>query len=147
MGKKSREKKLRREGIPLMAEQQRPKNELIAVNQEFSGPIPPPHLLSQYDQVVPGAAERILAMAERQSAHRLDLERRVIVSDIKKSEKGQWFALFAASLALVFAFTLGMTDHQIAAGIIGGLDIVSLATVFVFGRKQKRDEREAMRGK
>jgi len=47
-------------------------HQLVAqVTQEtYQGPIPPPSLLQEYDAVVPGSAERILAMAERQSAHR-----------------------------------------------------------------------------
>lgn len=121
------------------------RNSIIEVNQEFSGPIPPPHLLDQYNQIVPGAAERILSMAERQSAHRLELEKQVIASDIKKSERGQVFGLVVATVGLVLAFTLGMTGHQVAAGIIGGADIVSLAAIFVYGRRQKQIERQSAR--
>lgn len=32
---------------------------------EISGPIPPPQILQQYNNTVPGAAERILTMAEK----------------------------------------------------------------------------------
>lgn len=38
--------------------------------QTFSGPIPPPQVLEQYNKIVPNAAERILKMAEDESAHR-----------------------------------------------------------------------------
>ena len=34
--------------------------------RRFSGPVPPPEILAQYDQVLPGAADRILQMAERE---------------------------------------------------------------------------------
>ena len=34
----------------------------------FPGPLPPPDLLRQYNDVVPGSAERILALAERQAS-------------------------------------------------------------------------------
>lgn len=36
----------------------------------YSGPIPPPESLEKYEQVVPGSAERILAMAEKEQEHR-----------------------------------------------------------------------------
>jgi len=58
---------------------------LEAIAEVFSGPLPPPSVLSQYNQVVPGAAERIIAMAESQSEHRQQLENKVIESDIKNS--------------------------------------------------------------
>src|SRR5688572_18904082 len=34
----------------------------------FSGPLPPPALLAQYEQIAPGAAQQIIAMAEREQA-------------------------------------------------------------------------------
>lgn len=34
--------------------------------EAFSGPLPPPAMLAQYNDVVPNGAERIMAMAERQ---------------------------------------------------------------------------------
>jgi uncharacterized membrane protein len=46
----------------------------LSVSTSFSGPIPPPLILKQYDDLVPGAAARILAQAEQQTAHRIALE-------------------------------------------------------------------------
>ena len=36
---------------------------LSLVNQQFRGPIPPPVLLKQYEEVLPGSADRIVRMA------------------------------------------------------------------------------------
>jgi hypothetical protein len=36
----------------------------------FQGPLPHPQILSQYDQIVPGSAERIISQWESQSRHR-----------------------------------------------------------------------------
>nr|DAR22085.1 MAG TPA: putative membrane protein [Caudoviricetes sp.] len=47
----------------------------IMVQQHFSGPIPPPEILSGYEQIHPGFADRIISMAEKQSAHRQGLEK------------------------------------------------------------------------
>ena len=49
-----------------------------ALQVRFQGPLPPPAILEHYDRIVPGAAARILVMAENQSKHRQVLERRVI---------------------------------------------------------------------
>lgn len=40
----------------------------------FSGPIPPPNILAQYEQLKAGLAERIVIMAESQSQHRKEME-------------------------------------------------------------------------
>lgn len=46
----------------------------MAFEAEWHGPLPPPFALSQYDQIVPGSAERLLVMAERGHQHRMDQE-------------------------------------------------------------------------
>jgi uncharacterized membrane protein len=43
----------------------------------FSGPLPPPEVLQNYNQITPGAADRIISMAEKQSQHRQESEMRV----------------------------------------------------------------------
>jgi uncharacterized membrane protein len=44
------------------------------VSIEFRGALPHPQLLKQYDQVVPGAADRIVGLAEDQVHHRQAME-------------------------------------------------------------------------
>lgn len=60
----------------------------IVQSVEYSGPLPPPAVLQRYDQVVPGAAERILRMAEGQSKHRQELEKTVVRSGSRDSLLG-----------------------------------------------------------
>lgn len=54
----------------------------------FCGPLPPPEILQQYNEILPGAANRIITMAEEQSSHRRILESKVINSDIINSRLG-----------------------------------------------------------
>ncbi|MDE0103545.1 MAG: DUF2335 domain-containing protein [Bryobacterales bacterium] len=47
----------------------------IAHRIEFScGPLPPPKTIEGYEAIVPGAAGRIISMADKQLAHRQHLE-------------------------------------------------------------------------
>lgn len=46
-----------------------------SVTSVHMGPLPPPDVFAGYEQVCPGAAERILSMAEQQAKHRQDLEK------------------------------------------------------------------------
>ncbi len=107
----------------------------------FSGPLPPPNHLEQYERILPGAAERILKMAEDQSLHRRNLETKVIHSGVSDAKKGLWFGLIMglSGFGLVgYCASLGL---QLLAGIIAALDLGSLVGVFVYGSKQKRAER------
>ncbi len=46
--------------------------------ETFKGPIPPPAVLEAYESLVPGAAQRILKMAENQASHRQEIEKIVV---------------------------------------------------------------------
>jgi len=58
----------------------------VALRQEahyHEGPIPPPTVLEHYDAIVPGAAERIIAMAEGEIQHRRAVETQQVNVDIQ----------------------------------------------------------------
>src|ERR1700687_4427800 len=66
----------------------------------FQGPLPRPEDFAAYERVLPGAADRILKMAEKQGDHRQLLERRVIWGDLIKAMMGPVLAYltFAGSM-------------------------------------------------
>lgn len=59
-----------------VAEEAQRRGHIIQVQAAFSGPIPPPEMLAQYNAVLPNGADRIVKMAEDQSAHRRRVESR-----------------------------------------------------------------------
>jgi len=86
----------------------------------YSGPLPLPNHLEQYEKICPGAAERIIKMAEDQSLHRRTLESIVIKSNARNSFFG-----------ILSGFFIG----------IAALDIIGLTAVFVYGSQQNKQER------
>ncbi len=52
-----------------------------------SGPIPDPGTLAEYDALLPGAAERILKMAEKQQSSRIENEQRQLEADIRHRDE------------------------------------------------------------
>jgi uncharacterized membrane protein len=107
---------------------------------QWVGPLPPPSILVKYNEAVPNAAERILKMAERQAAHRIDSERFVIRTNVWRS----WGGLIAGFVISLVILTCGSLliahDHDWGGTtIITGI-IVALATVFVYGQKSGRRE-------
>ena len=108
----------------------------------FSGPIPPPDLLKQYDEIEPGRAARLLNLAEDQSRHRMELEKKIVDSDIRRSWAGLAGGLVVC-LAVVAVGALAVTQSQAVAGstmIVGA--ITALAGCFVYGTRSQRIERE-----
>lgn len=81
---------------------------LSVSHQSFSGPIPHPALLDGYESILPGAAERILVLAESEAVHRRELEKRELLANIAlaKSEQRQVFFGQFCALAISILFIL-----------------------------------------
>ena len=99
-------------------------------------------MLEHYDKVVPGAAERILKMAEQQSEHRRSLEKTVLTTDGRNSTLGVFCALIIALGFLSLAGYAIYSNHPWAATVIAGVGISSLVGTFIYGTSSRRHERE-----
>lgn len=67
-------------GKNTVARRQSPNSPGARVEAQYfhAGPLPDPQSLQRYDDIVPGAAERIIVLAEKQASHRQKIERRVV---------------------------------------------------------------------
>ena len=108
----------------------------------FSGPLPPPEILVQYNDVVPNGAERIIALAERQAEHRMALENRVIDADIRRSNWGLGVGFLVSLAWLLVSYLVIHEGHAVAGVFLGSLDLVGLVGVFVYGTATRRGERK-----
>jgi uncharacterized membrane protein len=109
-------------------------------SETFAGPLPPPEALARYNEILPGLAERIVAMAERQSQHRQGLEKTVIDGRTRNESMGQWFAFILAALVLGGSISLIFVGKPIEGLIALTAEIAGLSYVFVYGRKRQENE-------
>lgn len=109
----------------------------------FSGPLPPPEALREYNDVVPGGAERILRMAEDQSAHRRQLESSVLRHDVRSRYLGIGAALFVALVGYVVSAKVILAGYEVGGVLIFGVDTSAIVGTFVYGTRSAREEREA----
>ena len=76
--------------------QQQSNSQVVGITRtqsiSYSGPIPPASELERFEKVSPGAANRIIAMAESQIAHRHLLEKTVIESNVANERQGMHYA-------------------------------------------------------
>ena len=101
---------------------------------EYSGPLPPATELAAYDEVHPGAANRIIRMAESYAEHTQELEKRALELEGGARQRGQWLGVIAVCSVLgacLFALYLG---YPAFATVLGTVTIVALAAVFVLGK-------------
>ena len=107
------------------------------------GPLPSPEVLAKYDDIVAGAAERIITMAEMQARHRQELEKIVVKSGARDSLLGLIFALIIGLATIIGGTYVAVGGHPTEGTILGGVGLASLVGVFVYGSRQRRAEREA----
>ena len=101
----------------------------------FHGPIPTPPVLEYYDQILPGAAERILVMAEKEGDHRRTIEKSIVDAECRLKNRGQWFALTFSLAALCVVGMAVYFDRTAIGTAVGVSTIVGVVGLFILGRK------------
>ena len=86
--------------------------------EAFAGPIPHPDHFAAYEQALPGAADRILKLAEAQSAHRQRQEKRAQDALIQARTRGQWFGFIMATVCLGLGGYLSASGVDIIGGVV-----------------------------
>ena len=99
---------------------------LAQKHEEFSGPLPHPDILSRYDAITPGAADRIISMAEREENHRHAMEEQALAAQVRDNLLGAIFAIVAfvvwsgtTILLFYFAFHADTSIAQVGFAAIG----------------------------
>lgn len=107
----------------------------------YNSPLPPPEILAGYGRTQADAPERILAMAERQEAHRQQMEKIVIEAGAANASKAVNIAAYIATL-FVGASVYMVHEHYAVYGIVTlGSTLAALAGVNVYGRAAQKQER------
>jgi uncharacterized membrane protein len=114
-----------------------------AFAEMWAGPLPPADQVQAWERVLPGSADRILAMAERQQAHRFSLEKTTVEGGSRRSWWGLWLGFLISLVVIGVGTGIILTGHTWEGTTIMGVDVVALAGVFVYGRREQRKEREA----
>lgn len=114
---------------------------ILSMSREVHvGPIPSPEVMFGYEKVIPGAANRILEMAERQSAHRIELEKIAIPSQLKESARGQMYGFILAIMLILAGVGLTVVGYSNVGITIFSITILSLAGLFINGKIRQRRE-------
>lgn len=113
------------------------------VSMAFSGPLPHPEILKKYDEILPGAADRIIKMAEQQAEHRRSIEQQAIKSDIKNSKLGIWFGFIIGISGIIGGVMVAILGRQpLFGGILSFASLASLVGVFIYGTQSRRKEKK-----
>lgn len=105
----------------------------------FSGPLPPPEMLAAYKDAFPECPERIVAMAERQSQHRQDMEKADLEGAIKLRGRGQIIGALIAFAGLAGGVYLLANDKSVGGLAILMGDLAVFGGAFIYDRFFKKE--------
>lgn len=125
------EGKVARRDLPEVARQI---TELI-IAERFSGPLPHPKHLGDYEAALPGSAERILAMAELNLASTVKLNADILAAETQDRRRGMYLGAGLFAMLILGGFgSLFMTDNAVVPGLFLGAAAISGITAFIRGR-------------
>ncbi len=117
------------------------RGKVSSVGYAYSGPLPHPEIVRQYEALVPGAAERILTQFEQQSAHRREMERAVISSNSFSQRVGSISASVIGMMGVgggVWLTYLGRSMEGLGTLLA---TLGSLVGAYLYSRREQEMER------
>ena len=110
----------------------------LVMEEKFSGPIAHPKHLREYEDILPGSADRIITMAEDTLKHQKGMQEQALLADIEDQRSGRRYGFAALLVLLICALITGLQGHAVLAGAF--LTTAALGTVgsFING-KLKQD--------
>lgn len=115
------------------------KSSLVAELTEISwkGPLPPPVVIEHYERILPGAAERIFALLEKQTNHRIQMEKRELTSDNSRSWGGMILGTTVVLSLIGGSIWLISNGYGIEGTILAGADLGAVLSAYIYGQRQK----------
>ncbi len=115
---------------------------LVGTIHQYSGPLPDPRTLAEFERICPGAAKIILNRFVSQGEHRQQLENMALASEIRNSGRGLVFGLIIGLAAIGGATACILMGHEWGGSLLGAGGFSGLVGVFVYGSRSRRKERQ-----
>jgi uncharacterized membrane protein len=119
--------------------------QVVSVESRWSGPLPPPKSLAQYEELLPGSADRILQMTEGQIAHRQELEKTVVVNDALIERRGQIISAITVVLAIILGALLIYADKDGWGFAVILSTVAGVGGTYLYSRNKQGKELQARR--
>jgi uncharacterized membrane protein len=114
--------------------------EQCVIATSFSGPLPPPNALKAYNDILPGAADRIILMAEQQAEHRQRMEKRVIESSLDHERVGMVFAFVLTIGLMIIGSILIVLGKSVAGFLAIFIPVIFQGANYLFIKKTNRSD-------
>jgi uncharacterized membrane protein len=113
--------------------------ELVEVTQSYTGPIPP-SVLREYDDLVPGFAQRYLLMTERAVTGHIDRDDKLAEAEVDLGKTGQALAFGLTLIAMTAAIVFFAVGNNVAGLAFLSVPLLLLIRSFLPGGGSKEPE-------
>jgi uncharacterized membrane protein len=111
---------------------------VVTEQQAWSGPLPPPERLQQFDAIVENGAERIFQQWEREADHRRAYESKALRAHVRLDAMGRIMAFAFAMSTLGLAAWFATIGQSWLSALFGGGTIAAVTTALVKDHSRKR---------
>ena len=120
--------------------------QIVRHEERYEGLIPPPAMFAEFERILPGSANRILTIAEKQTGHRHKIETRVIWFDGGKSILGLLLAFLVIVVGIATGAYLILKDKSIEGFLTIFSPIATVAAAYMWqqtnNQQNKKDKSE-----
>lgn len=116
------------------------KDEQEVTYRKYSAPIPPPDMLAGYEQILPGAADRIIRGFESQSKHRQRCESIFVWTQSIKTILGVFCGFVVAMTTIIGGIYAALQGHPVLGGSLSFVGLAILVGAFVSERIPKKED-------
>ncbi|BET97107.1 DUF2335 domain-containing protein [Xenorhabdus taiwanensis] len=96
---------------------------------------PSPEVLKSYETILPGYAERVFSLREKEQVFQHEKQNKALDGVINRDRRGQWMGFFITIFILIIATVFAFRGEILFAGTLITIDLVGLVSVFAIGRK------------
>lgn len=106
----------------------------------YRGPLPDPSMLEAYKRVDPRFPDAILEAFREQSAHRQEMERRLLAGSERRANRGQWLGTGLLLVGLGGGVWVTLVGQSVAGPAIVGASLAVGALSYVFGDYRPKEK-------
>lgn len=106
----------------------------VTQSEMFQGPIAHPKHLAQYEETLPGSADRIIRMAESQLEHSQKMQERVLDAEIGDQKSGRLYGFLALLSLIIASAVTGALGMQALSLAFLGTGVLGVVGAFIRGR-------------
>ena len=108
--------------------------------EQYSGIVPHPSIVRQWEQIMPGSADRVLTMSEEHHSGRIEMEKTMVKHLVNRERLGMYLYFVIAMTMIIGGIIISLQGFSTVGLVALGAPIATLAGAFIFNRSQGRQD-------